>query len=62
MSLPKKDVRFALNADTHNQMVALAKADRVGIAEFVERIVAATVRDRVQQALLIVSFVEEGAR
>lgn len=58
MSIERKDVRFKLSEVWHGALVAVAEADELDLAEFVEREIVRVVRDQVHTARLIADRAE----
>lgn len=59
MSIERKDVRFKLSETWHGGLSAVAEAEGLDIAEFVEREIVRVVRDRVHTARLIADRAEQ---
>lgn len=53
MSLDRKDIRGKLDPDFHAAFIAICEADGVTQAEFIERVLAPIIRDRVHAATVI---------
>jgi hypothetical protein len=58
VSIERKDVRFKLSEIWHGGLAAVAEAEGLDIAEFVEREIVRVVRDRVHAARLIAEQAE----
>lgn len=54
MALERKDVRAKLDPEIHADLVDICEVDGVDIAEFVERLIIAAVRQRFHEATLLV--------
>ena len=50
MSLPRRDVRFYLDADTHEALKVIAETKQLEIAALVENIIVHVVVDHIQEA------------
>ena len=50
MSLPRRDVRFYLDADTHEALRVIAETKLLEIAELVEKIIVHVVSDHIHEA------------
>jgi len=50
VSLPRRDVRFYLDADTHEALRVIAETKQIVMAELVESIVVQVVSDHIHEA------------